>query len=231
MSKLTATVLAFFALPVITALALQSPPDTAPASPQSAPANADDAAKPTGDATKPTGDATKPTGDAAKPTGDAAAKAEFTMTSPAFKNNERLPVEYSTDGENVSPEVAWTNAPAGTKSFALICHDPDAGQFIHWIAWNIPADCKGLPRGLKRAATLDEPKGMRQGFTGWGKSKGEGYLGPAPGKGSGDHHYTFTVVALETEFPADKVFTARELRSAMKGHVLGKAELVGIFSR
>jgi Raf kinase inhibitor-like YbhB/YbcL family protein len=197
------------------AFATQAPPASpgTPASP-STPAKADDTAKPD---------------DAAAPKD--AAKAEFTVKSPAFKNNERLPVEYSTDGENVSPEITWEGTPAGTKSFALICHDPDAGQFIHWIAWNIPADCKGLPRGVRRAATLDDPKGMRQGFTGWGKGKGEGYLGPAPGQGSGDHHYTFTVVALDTEFPADKVFTARELRSAMKGHVLGKAELVGIFSR
>lgn len=169
--------------------------------------------------------------DPAAPAADAPKATVFTLTSPAFKNNERLPVEYSVDGENVSPALAWEVVPAGTKSFALICHDPDAGQFIHWIAWNIPADCKALPRALKRAATLDEPKAMRQGFTGWGKAKGEGYLGPAPGKGSGDHHYTFTIVALDTEFPADKVFNARELRSAMKPHVLGKAELVGVFSR
>lgn len=140
-------------------------------------------------------------------------------------------MEYSVDGENVSPPLAWTDAPVGTKSFALICHDPDAGQFIHWIAWNIPADCKGLARGVKREATLEDPKGMRQGFTGWGKSKGEGYLGPAPGKGSGDHHYTFTVLALDIDFPADKVMNARELRSAAKGHVLAKYELVGVFSR
>jgi len=214
MSTLSPVVLASFALPVVMSLAMQAPPGSAPATPDTAPAKADDAVKP-----------------ADASAGKDAVKAEFTVKSPAFKNNERLPVEYSTDGENVSPEMAWEGTPAGTKSFALICHDPDAGQFIHWIAWNIPADCKGLPRGLKRAATLDDPKGMRQGFTGWGKSKGEGYLGPAPGKGSGDHHYTFTVVALDTDFPADKVFTARELRSAMKGHVLGKAELVGIFSR
>ena len=213
MSTFPSIVVASFALPVVAALAAQAPPASAPASPSTAPATTD-AAKPA---------------DAAAPKD--AAKAEFTVKSPAFKNNERLPVEYSTDGENVSPEITWEGTPAGTKSFALICHDPDAGQFIHWIAWNIPADCKGLPRGVKRAATLDDPKGMRQGFTGWGKAKGEGYLGPAPGKGSGDHHYTFTVVALDTDFPADKVFTARELRSAMKGHVLGKAELVGIFSR
>jgi len=213
MSTLSSIVLASFVMPIITALAVQVPPASAPAVPGAAPAVPNDASKPA---------------DAA-PKDDA--KAEFTVKSPAFKNNERFPVEYSTDGENVSPEISWEGTPAGTKSFALICHDPDAGQFIHWIAWNIPADCKGLPRGLKRAATLDDPKGMRQGFTGWGKSKGEGYLGPAPGKGSGDHHYTFTVVALDVDFPADKVFTARELRSAMKGHVLGKAELVGIFSR
>ena len=200
------------ALSLVAGSSFQAPPATGSTAPAPSPAKADDAAKPT---------------DAPKD----AAKAEFTVTSPAFKNNERLPVEYSTDGENVSPAIAWEGTPAGTKSFALICHDPDAGQFIHWIAWNIPADCKGLPRGVKRAATLEDPKGMRQGFTGWGKSKGEGYLGPAPGPGSGDHHYTFTVVALDTDYPADKVFTARELRSAMKGHVLGKAELVGVFSR
>ena len=209
MSTLSSIVVASFALPVVAALATQAPP----AAPGAAPAAPNDAAKPADAAPKD------------------AAKAEFTVKSPAFKNNERLPVEYSTDGENVSPAIQWEGTPAGTKSFALICHDPDAGQFIHWISWNIPADCRGLPRGVKRAATLDDPKGMRQGFTGWGKSKGEGYLGPAPGKGSGDHHYTFTVVALDVDFPADKVFTARELRSAMKGHVLGKAELVGVFSR
>lgn len=215
MRTISSIILASFTVPVVTVLAVQAPPTAAPASPEAAPTKASETSKPTDGTGSPKD----------------AAKAEFTVTSPAFKNNERFPVEYSTDGENVSPEIAWEGMPAGTKSFALICHDPDAGQFIHWIAWNIPADCKGLPRALKRAATLDDPKGMRQGFTGWGKAKGEGYLGPAPGKGSGDHHYTFTVVALDTDFPADKVFTARELRSAMKGHVLGKAELVGVFSR
>ncbi len=215
MRTISSIILASFTVPVVTVLAVQAPPTAAPASPEAAPTKASETSKPTDGTGSPKD----------------AAKAEFTVTSPAFKNNERFPVEYSTDGENVSPEIAWEGMPAGTKSFALICHDPDAGQFIHWIAWNIPADCKGLPRALKRAATLDDPKGMRQGFTGWGKAKGEGYLGPAPGKGSGDHHYTFTVVALDIDFPADKVFTARELRSAMKGHVLGKAELVGVFSR
>ncbi len=215
MSTLSSIILASFTVPVVTVLAVQAPPAAAPAASEAAPTKASEASKPADGTGSPKD----------------AAKAEFAVTSPAFKNNERLPVEYSTDGENVSPAIQWEGTPAGTKSFALICHDPDAGQFIHWISWNIPADCRGLPRGVKRAATLDDPKGMRQGFTGWGKAKGEGYLGPAPGKGSGDHHYTFTVVALDTDFPADKVFTARELRSAMKGHVLGKAELVGVFSR
>src|SRR5579863_6365246 len=76
---------------------------------------------------------------------------DFVLKSSAFSNQKKLPVEYTCDGENVSPQLSWTGAPKETKSFALILSDPDAPQttFYHWILYNIPADTKELARGVE----------------------------------------------------------------------------------
>jgi len=160
--------------------------------------------------------------------------AAFTLTSAAFKNNAAIPEKYSFNamgctGENVSPPLEWKNAPAGTKSFALMAHDPDAptgSGWWHWVVYNIPADATSLPEGAT-AATL--PKGAAQGNTDFGKP---GWGGPCPPPGSGKHHYNFTLFALKV----DKIEVPPGASPAMigfnaKANAIASAKLTGLFSR
>ena len=95
----------------------------------------------------------------------------FQLTSPAFKNNERIPKKHTGEGEDASPALAWTQAPAGAKSFALIMDDPDAppGTWIHWVLYDIPGDLTSLPEGLPKKETL--PNGAKHGIC-WGVKEG-----------------------------------------------------------
>jgi Raf kinase inhibitor-like YbhB/YbcL family protein len=160
--------------------------------------------------------------------------AAFTLQSAAFKNNAAIPEKYSFNamgctGQNVSPPLEWKNAPAGTKSFALMAHDPDAptgSGWWHWVVYNIPADATSLPEGAT-AATL--PKGAVQGNTDFGKP---GYGGPCPPPGSGKHHYNFTLFALKV----DKIEVPPGATAAMvgfnaKANAIASAKLTGLFSR
>ena len=163
--------------------------------------------------------------------GVAQAAPAFTLTSSAFKNNAAIPDKYSFNamgctGENVAPPLEWKNPPAGTKSFALMVHDPDAptgSGWWHWVAYNIPADATSLPEG----GAL--PKGAVAGNSDFGKP---GYGGPCPPPGSGKHHYNFTLFALKV----DKIEVPAGASPAMVGfnanaNALGKAKLTGLYSR
>jgi Raf kinase inhibitor-like YbhB/YbcL family protein len=158
----------------------------------------------------------------------------FTMTSSAFKNNAAIPEKYSFNamgctGQNVSPPLEWKNPPAGTKSFALMVHDPDAptgSGWWHWVVYNIPADATSLPEGAA-AATL--PKGAVEGNTDFGKA---GWGGPCPPPGSGKHHYNFMLYALKV----DKIEVPPGASPAMvgfnaKANAIATAKLTGLFSR
>jgi Raf kinase inhibitor-like YbhB/YbcL family protein len=161
--------------------------------------------------------------------------AAFTLTSAAFKNNAAIPEKYSFNamgctGQNVSPPLEWKNPPAGTKSFALMVHDPDAptgSGWWHWVAYDIPADTTSLPEGAGGGTGL--PKGAVQGTTDFGKP---GYGGPCPPPGSGKHHYNFTLFALKV----DKIEVPPGASAAMvgfnvKANAIASAKLTGIFSR
>ena len=163
--------------------------------------------------------------------------ASFTLTSTAFKNNGAVPQKYSFNqmgctGENVSPPLEWKNPPAGTKSFALMVHDPDAptgSGWWHWVVYNIPADTKTLPAGAGAADGKALPKGAAQGNTDFGSP---GYGGPCPPQGSGDHHYNFTLFALKV----DKLDVPPNATAALVGffanaNALGKAKLTGVYAR
>ncbi|HLK91555.1 MAG TPA: YbhB/YbcL family Raf kinase inhibitor-like protein [Polyangia bacterium] len=158
----------------------------------------------------------------------------FTLSSSAFKNNGAIPEKYSFNnmgctGQNVSPPLEWKNPPAGTKSFALMVHDPDAptgSGWWHWVVYNIPADATSLPEGVT-PATL--PKGAVEGNTDFGKA---GYGGPCPPPGSGKHHYNFTLFALKVE----KIEVPPGASAAMvgfnaKANAIASAKLTGTFSR
>ena len=162
----------------------------------------------------------------------------FTITSSAFKNGAAIPEKYSFNamgctGQNVSPPLEWKNPPAGTKSFALMVHDPDAptgSGWWHWVVYNIPADATSLPEGAGDAAGAALPKGAVQGNTDFGKP---GWGGPCPPPGSGKHHYNFTLYPLKV----DKIDAPPGASAAMIGfnasaNVIGKpAKLTGLFSR
>lgn len=143
----------------------------------------------------------------------------FSLKCPAFGNRQAIPRKYTGDGEDVSPPLSWSDAPAGTKSFVLMVEDPDApsGTFRHWGIYDLTGS--HLPEGA-RGATVTNDFGER------------GYRGPAPPRGHGTHHYHFKLIALDVDRlavpPHAKV---ADLRKVAKGHILGEAELIGTYSR
>jgi len=152
------------------------------------------------------------------------------LTSPAFKNQGEIPAKYTCDGQDTSPALAWSDAPQGTKSFALIVDDPDAPDpknpkmtWVHWVLYNIPATAGSLPEGVQER---DLPKGTLQGLNDWKKT---GYGGPCPPIGK--HRYFHKLYALDGVLPDLKQPTKAELEKAMEGHLLSKVELVGLYQR
>ena len=108
--------------------------------------------------------------------------------------------------------------------------DPDAAKpkpFVHWVAWNIPADVTALPEGLHTLPRLTDPEDLRQGSNSRGST---GYFGPKPPPGTGTHHYHFQLFALDTTLDVDPGADRDTLLKAVQGHVLGKAKLVGTFA-
>jgi len=149
----------------------------------------------------------------------------FYLTVAAFKQNEFIPKEFTCDGPDISPALEWTEPPAGTESFAIIVDDPDApaGTWVHWVLYDIPGDTRKLEDGIAKDRQL--PNGARQGRNDFGKI---GYNGPCPPKG-GPHRYFFKLYALDKKMNLKAGASKAELERAMKGHLLGKAEVVGRF--
>lgn len=153
-------------------------------------------------------------------------KPTLELTSPGIREGEVLK-KFTCDGEDVSPELAWSAPPAGTKSFALLVIDPDApsGDFVHWIIYDLPAEKRVLPAGAPKQGEL--PDGSRQGKNDFGKA---GYGGPCP-PGHSPHRYFFNLYALDAKLSLASGATRKQVESAMKGHVLARGELVGKFHR
>jgi Raf kinase inhibitor-like YbhB/YbcL family protein len=167
------------------------------------------------------------------------ARAEgFKLSSPDFKEGGTIKEQNAASvmgctGQNVSPALEWKNPPAGTKSFALMVHDPDAptggSGFWHWIVYNIPADATSLPAGAGKPDSTTLPKGAVQGNT---DMAAPGYVGPCPPPGSAKHHYNFVLYALKVdklELPANA--TAAYVGFNANMNALGKAKLTGVYSR
>lgn len=151
---------------------------------------------------------------------------KFSISSPEFKNYGAIPSEYTCDGKDVSPQLQWQNAPQETKSFALICDDPDApgGTFVHWVLFNIPATTTTLSQGVAAHEVLSD--GARQGMTSFGKV---GFGGPCPPHG--EHRYFFKIYALDTMLDLPAGSGKEQVLKAMKGHIKAQAELVGTYKR
>ena len=144
------------------------------------------------------------------------------LISPAFSHNEAIPAQYTCDGANISPALAWSGAPTGTNSFALIVDDPDAPAkvWVHWILFNMPDTVNALTENTDIGPFI-------QGATDFdGK---QGYGGPCPP--SGTHHYHFTLYALDTLFDLPAGTSKKELLKAMHGHILEQATLIGTYQK
>jgi len=155
----------------------------------------------------------------------------MTLTSSAFEPNQPIPRRYTGDGQDLSPPLAWTGAPEGTKQFALIVDDPDAPTtqpWVHWVLYAIGADRTSLPEGIPPSLHVSDPPGLLQGKNSWNKV---GYGGPAPPPGHGVHHYHFKLYALDAALPLEPGLTKDALLKAIQGHVLAEAELVGTYQR
>lgn len=154
----------------------------------------------------------------------------MTITSPSFTYDRIIPVRHTCDSMNASPHLSWTDVPAGTKSLALIVDDPDAPDpaapkmtWVHWVLYNIPHNVSGLTEGL---ADEDLPEGTLLGVNDWHRTD---YRGPCPPLGK--HRYFFKLYALDTLLPDMKHPSKAVLEKAMQGHVLARAELVGLYQR
>ena len=142
------------------------------------------------------------------------------ITSTSFANNGSIPSKYSCEGEEVSPPLLISDIPSGTKSLAIILHDPDApreGGFTHWVVWNIDPGNNNIPENFK---------GAQQGLNGAGQP---GYKGMCPP--SGTHHYHFMVYALDTKLDIDKKTDKAGLEKSMQGHILAQGDLVGLYKK
>ncbi len=150
------------------------------------------------------------------------------LTSSTFSHMGAMPIETTCEGADRSPALAWTSAPGGTRSFALVCDDPDAPDpaaprmvYVHWVLYNLPANCAALP-----AAVSALPEGSKEGLNDW---KRLGYGGPCPPIGR--HRYFFKLYALDVVLPDLAQPSKAELLKAIEGHVLEKAELVGTYEK
>lgn len=166
-----------------------------------------------------------PSAEASAPEGGSTVS--FAIQTNAFAAGGLIPKKYTCDGSDVSPELTWSGAPAGTQAFALIVDDPDApgGTWTHWIAWDIPASATNLPESLPKSEILHS--NMRQGRNDF---KRIGYNGPCPPPGK-PHRYFFKLYALGAKLDVKAGASRSELESAMKGKVLGQAEVTGKYGR
>jgi len=166
--------------------------------------------------------------------------APMVLTIPAWPDGQQIPVKFTQAGEHISPELRWSNVPAGAQSFVVNMLDPDVAvqrgteTQPHWIVWNIPATATGLPEGMKPGA--EQADGTRQI-----SASGPQYRGPGAAANGPLHHYTFEVYALDTKIdvapspgaqPIEAALATRAaVMKAMQGHVIGKAVYVGLFRR
>lgn len=154
----------------------------------------------------------------------------MTITSTAFAPGAAMPALYTCEGKDISPPLAWSGAPVGTKSLALIVDDPDAPDpaapkmtWVHWVLYDIAPATNGLPEAVKASAL---PSGTREGLNDWARTR---YGGPCPPIGR--HRYFHKLYALDTVLPDLKRPNKAALVEAMRGHVLAEAALIGTYQK
>jgi Raf kinase inhibitor-like YbhB/YbcL family protein len=149
------------------------------------------------------------------------------LSSEAFAEGGLIPGKHTCDGADESPPLKWSAPPAGTRSLALICDDPDApsGTWVHWVVYDIPPETASLQGNFPRDAIGENA--IRQGMTSFKKT---GYGGPCPPPGKA-HRYYFKIYALDIPAGLGPGLTKEELLDAMEGHILAQGELMGTFGR
>lgn len=149
------------------------------------------------------------------------------IKSASFEDGARIASKYTCDAQDVSPGLSWSDSPSGTRSFVLICSDPDAPfkPWTHWVIFNIPADKSSLPEGVKKEAMLGD--GSIQGINDFGKA---GYGGPCPPAGK-PHRYFFTLYCLDITLDSNEKSGKDDVLRQIKGHVLEEAQTYVVYGR
>ena len=149
------------------------------------------------------------------------------ITSTAFSEGQPIPRKYTGEGSDISPPLAWTNAPANTKSFTLIADDPDApmGTWVHWVLYDLPAGTNALPEDVAKTQYI--AGNAKQGLNTWPRL---GYGGPYPPPGK-PHRYFFKLYALDRMLELKPGATKKDVEAAMKGHILAEGQLMGTYQR
>lgn len=153
---------------------------------------------------------------------------DMRLTSTAFSHQGAIPSLYTCEGKDVSPPLHWTDVPPGAKSLVLIVDDPDAPDpaapqrtWVHWVLYNLPPMSGGLAEAVKQL-----PGGAKEGLNDW---KRAGYGGPCPPIGR--HRYFHKLYALDLVLPDLQSPTKAKLETAMRGHIIGEAQLMGTYQK
>lgn len=151
----------------------------------------------------------------------------FTLSSQVLNNSQPIPLEFTGFGKDISPQFQWTNAPAGTKAFVMICDDPDApaGTWVHWVLYDIPANVSSISEGLPRTKTVLNT--AKQGINDFGKI---GYNGPMPPPGK-THRYFFKIYAIDKETGLGPGIDKSRVMKTIDGHILAQAEFIATYRR
>ncbi|HWA09728.1 MAG TPA: YbhB/YbcL family Raf kinase inhibitor-like protein [Opitutaceae bacterium] len=149
----------------------------------------------------------------------------FVLASSAFANGDAIPRHHTADGQQSSPELAWSGAPRGTRSYVLIVHDPDTprGDVTHWLLWDIPGSRSALPEDAGRSPI---------GVAGRNSHGDTGFLGPSPPPGDPPHRYYFELYALDVDrLGLPWGATRGAVETALKPHMLATTRLMGLYQR
>lgn len=160
--------------------------------------------------------------------------APLAIASTAFEDGGTIPIRHSAYGDNVSPPITWTGAPAETRSYVLLVHDRDApfpGGFVHWLVYNIPGSANGIPEGIAAGPSIEAPAevaGAAQGLTDMQRF---GYYGPRPQPGDGAHHYIVTVYALSRPPDLELGLGRNQVLSAVRDQIVAQGILTGTYEQ
>ena len=156
---------------------------------------------------------------------------QMMVQSAAFQESGPIPTTYSADGKQISPPLSWSAPPDGTTSIALIVEDPDAPTpmpFVHWLLYNIPPHVRQLPEDVGHDKIAHSVSGALQGLN---SNMKIGWTGMAPPKGDTPHHYHFQLFALDRVLNLKPGAGRSALVEAMRGHIVGRGEVVGTYQR